>query len=119
MARVDLTAGSYNQMVETGLDLALATFDTLVLGVDNGVEVRYQNNGFIVLRNDEVGAAVFTFITVQPPNYQSLGLTVPDMTYNVGIGGQLLVPFNAAFKQGSGEVFIDCDVAGKVAVATQ
>jgi len=111
MARVPITRTT---VPETGLNLTDATFATLATGVDNGVEVPYGEDDLIALKNDTGGAAVYTIKVAQPTKYSGQSLVIPDKSVSVATGKTLLYPTAAIYRQTNGNLFIDCDVAGKV-----
>lgn len=101
----------------TGLNLTDATFATLATGAGNGVEIPYREADVIVLRNDTGGSAVYTIKVRQPSQYSGQGITVPDKTVTVATGKIWLYLTDPIFKQTDSDLYIDCDVAGKVLVA--
>lgn len=111
MARVPITRTA---VPDTGLNLTDASFATLATGANNGVEVPYREADLLVLKNDTGGAAVFTLKVPQPAQYVGQGVTIPDKTVSVATAKQVLYPTAIVFKQPDGDIYIDCDVAGKV-----
>lgn len=100
----------------TGLNLTDATFATLGTGANNGVEVPYNKNDLLVLRNDTVGAAAYTLKVATPTKFSERSSTVGDVTVTVAAGKIWLYPVGNIFRQSDGDIYVDCDVAGKVAV---
>ncbi len=100
----------------TGFNLTDATFTTMATGAGNGIEVPYHAGDLIVLRNDTGGAAVYTIKTAQPASYSGWGLTVTDLTVTVAAGKIWVIEPTAIWKQSDSDLYIDCDVAGKVLV---
>lgn len=96
------------------LNLTDATFATLSTGAGNGIEVPFRPGDVLVLKNDSGGAAVFTVKVRQPAEFTAIGVTVPDETFSVANNKTHLVPLTTVFKQTDSDVYVDCDVAGKV-----
>lgn len=114
MARTGISSVS---ITDTGYNLTDSTgFATLGTGSDNGVSFAYDSNTLIFLKNDTGGAAVYTVKIPTPGNYSGLGITVPDMTVSVANSKTVILEPNAIFRQSDGNVYIDCNVAGKVLV---
>lgn len=111
MARTPITRTA---VPDTGLNLTDASFSTLSTGATNGVEIPYREADLIVLKNDTGGAAVFTLKVKQPAQYSGQSITVPDKTVSVATGKTHVYPTATIFKQTDGDIYIDCDVAGKV-----
>jgi len=97
-----------------GLNLTDATYTTLSTGAGNGVEVPYREGDVLILRNDTAGAAVYTVKVVQPSAYSGQGLTIPDETFSVAAAKSWAIALETIYKQTDGDVYVDCDVAGKV-----
>lgn len=117
MARTDLlTANIHVKSANTGLNLTDAATQTMVLGADNGIETPYVPGADILLRNDTGGAAVYTVEVPTPTEQANIGLTTPDKTVSVATAKDVLLPMAAAYKQSDGNIYIDCDVAAKIAV---
>ena len=114
MARVALTEG-IQTIPATGLNVTDMTVQTLSTGAGNGVEVPYQQATYLLLRNDTDGAAAFTLKVPTSTGMSARGITVPDVTVNVADGKDVLYPVDAIFRQSGDELYVDCDVAGKVA----
>jgi hypothetical protein len=100
----------------TGLNLTDATYATLGVGANNGVEVPYRAGDLVVLRNDTGGASTFTIKAAQPRVYADVALTVPDMSVAVAAAKSHVIELGSIFKQADGDIYIDCSVAGKVLV---
>jgi len=114
MARTTITAVS---PTDTGYNLTdSASFATLSTGDGNGVSFTYDAGNVIVLRNSTGGAAAFTVKVPTPAQFSGLGITISDLTVNVAAGKDYLLKQQAAFKQSTGNVYVDCNVAGKVLV---
>ena len=97
-----------------GLNLTDATFSTLATGAGNGIEVPFRPGDVLILKNDTGGASVFTVKVRQPQSYSDLSLTVPDKTFSVADAKTHVIPLATVFKQTDGDLYVDCDVAGKV-----
>lgn len=113
MARTGITAVT---LTATGYNLTdSAGFATLSTGAGNGVSFAFNRNDTIVLKNDSGGSADFT-IKIPTPGTYSARTTVNDDTVTVADGKTWLYKCTEIFKQSDGDVYIDCDVAGKVLV---
>lgn len=113
MARAALTR---TVLPATGLNLTDATFATLGTGAGNGVEFNYRKGDLLVLKNDTGGAAVFTLVVPDPASLSAIGASVGDMSVSVATGKTWVVPVAAVLRQNDGDVYVDCDVAGKAMV---
>lgn len=91
-----------------------ADFETLGTGAGNGVAFEYQPNLEVVLKNTTGGAAVYTFKVPTPTAYSEKGQTLADVTVTVAAAKSWIYKLSSIFKQDTGEVYIDCDVAGDV-----
>ena len=111
MARTTITRTA---LPATSLNLTDATFTTLSTGAGNGIEVPYRAGDVLILKNDSGGPAVFTVKVRQPAEFTALGITVPDETFTVADGKTHIVPLAAVFRQTDSDIYVDCDVAGKV-----
>ena len=115
MARTPITATA---VPDTGLNITDVSFATLGAGASNGVTFPYDGNNRILLKNDTGGAATFTVKIPTPTNLAGIGVTVPDMTVSVANGK--VYEFKSASlqvaRQSDGNIYIDCNVAGKVLV---
>lgn len=114
MARTAI-ANNHSLAADTGLNLTDAAVETMSTGAGNGVEVPYAGNKKVLLRNDSGGAATYTFKVPTPSNYSAIGATVPDIDVEVANGKDVLMPLAAVMQQSDDKVYIDCDVAGKIA----
>lgn len=101
---------------DTGLNLTDASFATLGTGSGNGIEVPFRESDLLVLKNDTGGAAVFTLKVPQPTKFSNQSITVPDKTVSIATGKTWVYPTAVLYRQSDGDIYIDCDVAGKVAV---
>lgn len=104
-----------NAITVTGYNVTdSADTETLATGAGNGVEFDYNAANKLLLINGTGGDAVYTIKVRQEGEYSSLSITVPDLTVTVATGKTWIVPLQAIFKQSTGKVQIDCDVAGEV-----
>jgi hypothetical protein len=93
-----------------GLDVIVgATFTTMGVGANNGVEFAYRPGALVIVRNTSGATAAFTFKVPTPDGYAAKGLTVPNAR-------TMLYPLSGIFVQGDGLVAVDCDVAGLITV---
>ena len=115
MARTAITA---TPIPATGLNITDATYATMGTGAGNGVSVSYDGNTRIVLKNDTGGAATFTVKIATPTSYSDIGVTFPDMSIAVANGKTWEFKPPAVWRQADGNVYIDCNVAGKVLVTS-
>lgn len=106
---VSISDNGYNLTDSSG-------FATLGTGAGNGVSFAYDAHDVVVLKNDSGGAAVYTIKVPTPEAFSAKGLTIPDETVTVATGKTWLYPLSSIFKQSDDNVYIDCDVAGKVLV---
>lgn len=97
-----------------GLNLTDATYETLTLGANNGVEIPYRAGDLLVLKNATGGAAVYTIKTAQPTAYSTHSITVPDKTITVATGKTWVVKLDTIWKQSDNDIYVDCDVAGDI-----
>lgn len=93
-----------------------ADFTTLVSGAGNGVTFGFSSSDIVVLKNDTAGSAVYTFKVRVPTEWSTYGVTATDPTITVAAGKTVLVKLADIFKDSSGNVTIECDVAAKVLV---
>lgn len=115
MARATITATA---IPATGLNLTDATFATLGTGASNGVSFVYDGNTRVVLRNDSGSAATFTIKVPTPTSYSDIGVTFPDMTVAVANGKTYEFKPAAVWRQSDGNIYIDCNVAGKALITS-
>ena len=115
MARAAIAA---TPIPATGLNITDATYATMGTGAGNGVSVSYDGNTRIVLKNDTGGAATFTVKIATPTSYSDIGVTFPDMSIAVANGKTWEFKPPAVWRQADGNVYIDCNVAGKVLVTS-
>lgn len=118
MATVGISAV---EIPDAGYDLiGSADFETLVAGAGNGVEFTYNVRDFVVLKNTVASVANFTFKVPTESKYSERGITVGDVTVQLADGSTTpqywIYLLSAIFQQASGNVIIECDVAGEVLV---
>lgn len=114
MSRTAITADA---LTATGYNLTdSADYVTMTPGGGNGVEIAFNARYLLALKNDTVGSATFTFDVPVNTDYSAKGVTIPDATVVVGAGDTHLYVMSAIFKQTDGDVYVDCDVAGKILV---
>lgn len=103
---------------DTGYNLTdSADFTTLGAGAGNGVEVPFDANTRILLKNDTGGASTWTINVPTPSSYTAVGVTIPNMSISIANGKTWVLEPQAVFRQPSGMIYIDCSVAGKVLLA--
>lgn len=117
MARASLSATSIPAVSSDGLNLTDATFTTLSTGSGNGVEFTYDAKDLIFLKNDTAGSAEYTMVLITPSSISSVGGSVTSPAVTVAAGKTHIVRPSDIFKQTDGNMYIDCDVAGKIMVA--
>ena len=94
-----------------------AGFTTLVAGSGNGVKFDYVDDLVVVLKNDSGGAAVFTVKVRTPASFTTYSAGVSHPTINVANNKTYLLRLDQSpFVDASGDITIECDVAGKVLV---
>lgn len=115
MARTDITAQA---VPDAGLNITDMTMTTMSTGASNGVMVPYDPGTKLLLRNGTGGAAVYTIKVPTPSSYGDHSITIPDKTVNLATAKDMVYKLDAIFKQSDGKVYIDCDVAAKIAAIT-
>jgi len=110
---IDLTTSSENS---AGIIVEDATYTTLVAGTDNGAYWSFADAEFFVMENSTGGSATFTIPLTEPADYTERGISFNDKTFTVATGKHVIYPVDSRFKDASGNVNIDCSVAGKIAV---
>lgn len=114
MATTPITAVT---LTKTGYNLTdSASFTTMATGAGNGVEFTFDANDIVILNNDTVSTAVYTFKVPAPSNFSEKGVTVPDATVSVAASKIYIYPLSAIFKQSDGDVIIECDQTAKILV---
>ena len=114
MARTAITATT---LTATGYNLTDSTdFETMSTGAGNGVEIPFNKNHIMILKNGTGGEATFTLDVPANTNYSNKGVTIPDATEAVADGDTHLYVMSAIFKQSDGDVYVDCDVAADILV---
>lgn len=97
-----------------GIVLEDAVFTTMVSGANNGVEIPYRAGDLLVLKNDTVGAAVYTIKSAQPSAYSVHSIVVPDKVAGVAAAKTRIIALDTIWKQADGDIYVDCDIAGKI-----
>lgn len=116
MPRVALTKTSPTSIGSNGTNLTDLTPTVMVSGSDNGVTFVYDANDDIILVNDTGGSAVYTLV-LPTLSVESIGASITDPTITVADGKtHILRNLPASVKQSNNLVYIDCSVAGKIAV---
>jgi hypothetical protein len=103
----------------TGFNITDASFQTMTTGSGNGSQWDWATDDIVVVKNDTGGAAVVTFKLSAAAKAQATqyGATTPDPTKSIANGKTHLFRLDqAAFKETTNKVTIECDVAAKVAV---
>src|SRR5262245_18755231 len=94
-----------------------ASFSTLSTGAGNGVKFTWEEDLVVVLKNDTIGAAVFTVVIPTQARLSAYSASVTSPTLSVAAGKTYLARLDSIFKNVSTNyVTIECDVAGKVLV---
>lgn len=117
MARTAITATA---VPDTGLNITDATYATLGTGAGNGITFTYDGNYRVILKNDTGGAATFTIKVPSPTSYSNVSVTIPDISISIANGKShefKATSWNIA-RQTDGNIYIDCNVAGKVVVTS-
>lgn len=115
MARTTITPTA---IPATGLNVTDASFATSGTGAGNGVSFTFDNNFRVILKNDTGSAATFTIKVPTPASYTEVGVTIPDMTVAVANGKTHEFKPMSVWRQSDGNIYIDCNVAGKVLVTS-
>lgn len=117
MARNALTKTTLPTISSGGLNYTDMTFTTMTLGADNGVYFDFDAADLIVLNNTTGGAAEYTLILNPPASITNIGGSVTDPTVTVAAGkAHFIRPTDILRQTTDGDVYIDCDVAGEIAV---
>jgi hypothetical protein len=121
MARTELTTANFIDLTTStedsaGIVIEDMTLTTLSAGSDNGHYFSFADAEGFFLENSTGGAAVFTVPLTEPADYAERGITFADKTFSVATGKHVFYPADSRFKDSSGNINIDCDVAGKIAV---
>lgn len=111
MARAAITRTAF---AATGFNITDATFTTMATGANNGVNAPSQQGDIIILRNDTAGPATYTIKTPQPSGYTSQGITASDVTVVVVAAKIWVYEPTTLQRQADGNIYVDCDVAGKI-----
>jgi hypothetical protein len=112
MARVDIAAQA---VTDAGLNITDMTVTTMATGATNGVMVPYTPGTKLLLRNQTAGAAVYTIKVPTPTVFSAHSITVPDKTVTVAAGKDVIHKLEAVFRQSDDKVYVDCDVAARIA----
>ena len=115
MARSALTKTTSSRNL-TGINLGTTTFTTLATGAGNGKYWTHSGNDLILLKNDTGGPATFTLVFTTPAEYTRYSLSVASPTLIVADGKVYALRLGDLMTDASGQINIDCDVAGKIAV---
>ena len=121
MARTELTTANFIDLTTTpedsaGIVIEDVTLTTLTPGTDNGQYFSFADAEFFIMENSTGGAATFTIPLTEPDDYAERGITFDDKTFTVATGKHVVYPVDSRFKDSDGNINIDCDVAGKIAV---
>lgn len=102
-----------------GYDLTgSADFTTLSTGSGNGVSYAWNSGDVLVLRNSTGGTATYTIKFGPFVSITGYGGSVTNMTRTVATTKDYFMRLDSQFADASGNVIIECDVAGKVLVIT-
>lgn len=113
MARTTITKKT---VTPSGYNLTDVAPTTMSTGAGNGVSFAYEGGLTAVLVNDSGGAAAYTVLIPETSQYSDMGITFTDDVITVANNKTWLYPVPAIAKQSDGNVYIDCDVAGKIFV---
>ncbi|MCL4295670.1 MAG: hypothetical protein KJ077_08080 [Anaerolineae bacterium] len=115
MARSNISAQAVG---DAGLNITDMTMTTMSAGANNGVMVPYSPANKLLLRNGTGGDAVYTIKVPTPGAYSGKGVTIPDVTVTLATGKDMIYKLSPLFKQSDDKVYVDCDVAAKIAAIT-
>lgn len=115
MARSALTKTASARNL-TGLNLGTMTFTTLATGAGNGRYWSHADTDLILLKNDTGGPATFTLVFTQGSEYTRFGFSLSSPTLVIADGKVYALRLGDLFRDATGLINIDCDVAGKAAV---
>lgn len=118
MARTNITAVIIDGVSDGGTNITNLTYETMSTGSGNGVTFTHDGNDLVVLNNPTGGDAVFTLVLAAPDSITDVGGSVTDPTITVAAGETVALRIPDIFKNtdDSDLVYIDCDVAGEIAV---
>jgi len=118
MTRSALTKIAPTSWTSEGTNLTDLAVTTMSTGSGNGKTFAHDNSDLIVLLNDTGGNATYTFIAEPVPSVTNLGGSITDPTVVVVTAKTHVLRPIAGIRQTDGDVYVDCDVAGKIAVLT-
>ena len=116
MTRAAITKITPTSWTSEGTNLTDLSYATLSTGSGNGKTFAHVNTDLIVLYNDTGGNATYTFIAEPVPSVTNLGGVITDPTVVVATAKIHVLRPIAGIRQSDGDVYVDCDVAGKIAV---
>lgn len=95
-----------------------ADFTALVSGAGNGVSFAWASNDLVVLKNDSGSSATYT-IKLGPFNgITNYGGSITNPTIVIANNKSYFARLDSQFADASGNVVIECSVAGKALVVT-
>lgn len=101
-----------------GIDLTGATFTDLLAGAGNGISYTWGRDDILLLKNSTSDAATFTLKLRPVPTLATYHATIVDPTVVVAAGKVRTVRLDSQFADDSGNVVLECSLAGKVLVLT-
>lgn len=117
MARTELTTANFIDL-EASPEIVIQdiTWTTLVAGSNNGRYFSFNDAECLLIYNDTGGAASFTIPLTEGDDLDALSITLNDKTIALDNTDHKLCVVSSKYKDATGYINIDCDVAGKVAV---
>lgn len=95
-----------------------ADFSTLVAGSGNGVSFAWASSDWVILKNDSGGSGTFTLKFGPFTAITGYGGSVTNATIVVANNKTYFLRLDSQFSDASGNVVIECSVAGKALVLT-
>lgn len=117
MARSELTTANFIDL-EANPEIVIQdiTWTALTAGSNNGRYFSFNDSECLLLYNDTGGAASFTIPLTEPDDYSDLNVTFNDKTIALDNTDHKLCVVSSKYKDSTGYINVDCDVAGKIAV---
>jgi len=117
MARVALTKITPTALTSNATNITDAAETTMATGAGNGVTFAYDKKDLIILNNPTGGNAIYSFIIYDAAGVSAAGGSITDTTITVATTKKhILSELPIIFQQADNLVYVDCDVAGEIAV---
>lgn len=116
MTRSALTKTTPTAWSSNGTNITDASYTTMSTGDGNGVTFSHDITDVIILLNDSGGTATYTVIAEPVASVTAIGGTITDPDITVANNKTHVLKPIAGMSQTDGDIYIDCDVAGKIIV---